>query len=427
MFLSTAGWIAITLGITLTVRIGPQGLEWYFGRALAALSLLVAGAWAVRRGRQHLTPTLPSLALHDLLEGERIVLFLRSFKEDHLFARSPALWLNGQPTPLDLLTEEDEIGRAFAPFGKMIALGSTSDSLPRLGSERHYASDGTWKTEVRAALDRCTLVVLAVGAGGGLAWEVNELVARNRPGRLVLLVSRDRKLYDQFRNALGTVFPRGLPSYQGKRGRFHLPWSRYVRDAVWFDTDWTPYWERLRLVSAFSGRRRTMRALPRALWRLYYRAGVPLKVPSRVPRPWEVKMSVVLISHFWSGPALALIALAVGSVKYRDVTGMTNMLTSVLFVLFFLSLLSLYLYRVWQGGPVAITMTRVMSITIPLALMPIGLILFIGMNASIYFGLELPVTLVLTCFLWLASLVNMPMVFWLLLRRRTRDWVDSRL
>lgn len=454
--MSAAGWIVITLNMVWLPSLGrTDDVGWAIAGTLGGLSTVIAGVWLIRRGRQHTTPLLPSL--QQLPANERVVLFLRSFKEDHIFSRSPSLWLSGiQPTPLDLLSEEDEIGRAFKPFGKMVALGSTSDRLPSVGSERHYASDGTWRAEVRAALERSTLVVLAIGAGRSLAWEVNELVARNNPTRLVLLVSRDHDRYDQFRHFLGGCFPRGLPDYEAKRRRFPLPWSRYVRAAIWFDPDWTPHWERLNLGTWPVTRHRTRRALPRALRKVYERAGLPLRAASTTPRPWAVKLGVALISHAVLFPALLLIyhsftllsdpagvdaptvvetsdaeIVAEWMNRHSDpvLTGFAGALSGFSASILLFILLAVFVYRVWQGGPTAITMTRIVSIILSVSLTPFAILFFIAIIAVGIFsgpqGLS-PVTAAVIP-LTFAGWLNVPMIPWLLLRRDVRDWVDTRL
>ncbi|MFF8963189.1 hypothetical protein ACF1BK_10630 [Streptomyces globisporus] len=455
----TTGWLLIILGAVWPEFLVPDGFGWGIAAGLARLSLLVTGARLIHRGRQHTVPLLPSL--QELPANQRVVLFLRSFKEDHMFSRSPWVLLSGgDPTPLDLLCEEDEIGRAFSPFGKMIALGSTSDRLPRLGSERHYASDGTWQAEVQAALSRSALVVLAVGAGRGLAWEVNELVTRYNPMRLVLLVNRDHQQYDQFRHSLGGFFPRGLPDYGAKRRNYHLPLSRYVRAAIWFDADWTPHWENLKPGIPLFNRHRTRRALPRALRKVYERARLPLRSASTVPRPGAVKFSAALISLFLLGPASLFVLSTFGLLsnmseseirerasgdpvetdfvnrffEHHDqgdalFTGVAGKLFEVSFLLIMIALFAIFVYRVWQGGPTAVTVARIASVSLSFLFVPLAILAVISvviLNAlSEDFEFHPVPTVIFS--LVVAGWLNLPVIFWLLLKREVRDWVDSRL
>lgn len=449
--LSTFGWIALTLGsgcLGLRYGAGPAGAAW--GWLAAGAVLVVAGVWAVLRGRRHLTPVLTSL--RGLSADERIVVFLRSFKDDKGFSRVAArrwfrlLFTSMLPTPAHLRTEEDQVGRAFSPFGRMIALGNTKDQLPRLGAARHYASDGTWWDEVCAALDRSALVVLAAGAGKSLAREVKELVRRGNPTRLVLLVVHDRKQYADFRASLGGEFPKGLPDYPPTRMRHRLLRGRYVRAAVYFDSDWTPHWEMLDGRYPVSGlARRTQRALPRALRTVYRRAGVPARVTSRTPRPRAVKLSVLMIAAFWL-TVLALPVLGVAFVKavagalatdnpldpssYRDTpSGSFHHVTGEIDTGAFYSLyaswplwllaaaVATFGYRMWRGGPYAIMMVRIQGIFLPVFLLTslmaqlpaVGRLLFLALGLGVLVALCPPVAALL------------------LFRREVHTWVDSRL
>lgn len=441
--LGTSGWVALTLGsgcLGFRFGSGPAWAGW--GLLAAGVVLVVAGVWAVLRGRQHLTPVLTSL--HGLPADERIVLFLRAFTDDAGFSRVAALrWFrllftSMLPTPAHLRTEEDQVARAFAPFGRTVALGRTSDRLPRLGAERHYASDQTWKAEVLAALDRAALVLLVAGAGRNLGWEVNEVVGRDDPTRLVLLVSRDRHQYAQFRESLGDRFPNGLPDYPAARMRHRLLRGRYVRAAIWFDTDWTPHWEMLDGRFPLIGlARRTQRALPRALRKVYQRAGVPARVTPTTPRPWAVKLSVPLIAAFWLIP-LALPVLLIALVDALVNALPDNMVdalggpsevssaidTSGLYSVYAAWPLWLWVavvaacgYRVWRGGPYAIMMTRIQGIFVPVFLLTSLMATLPAAARLVFVALGLLMLIVL----------GMPVAAMFLIRRDVRDWVDSRL
>ncbi|MET9297292.1 hypothetical protein [Streptomyces sp. NPDC003077] len=448
--LSALGWVALTLGSgCLGIRFGSATAWQGWGLLAAGAVLVVAGVWGVLRGRQHLTPVLAGL--QGLPADERVVLFLRAFSDDTGFSRVAALrWFrllftSLLPTPAHLRTEEDQIGRAVAPFGRMVALGRPSDRLPRLGAERSYASDETWRAEVLAALDRAALVLLVTGAGQGLVWEVDQVVGRDDPTRLVLLVSRDRNQYGRFRQSLGDRFPKGLPDYPPARMRHRLLRGRYVRAAIWFDGDWTPHWEMLDGRFPLIGlARRTQRALPRALRTVYRRAGVPRRVTPTTPRPWAVKLGVPLITAFWLTP-LALPVLTVllfdalnaalreasigpsgahgdagpdapGEVftsGYDDVLELATAWPMWLWV----ALVAVCGYRVWRGGPYAIMMARIQGVFVPVFLLAFVLTKLPSYARWVFVALSLLVLIVLC----------MPVAAMLLLRRDVRDWIDSRL
>ncbi|MFJ3342408.1 hypothetical protein ACIPT3_14640 [Streptomyces diastaticus] len=434
--LSTAGWIALTLGAGgIGFAYGTASAWATWGIFAANALLVVAGIWAVLRGRMHLTPVLTSI--QGLPADERIVVFLRSFKDDDGFSRVAArrwfrlLFTFMLPTPAHLRTEEDQVGRAFAPFGRMVALGSTTDRLPHLGAQRHYASDGTWWNEVVAALDRSALVVLAAGAGRNLGREVGELVRRDDPTRLVLLAVRDHDQYTRFRAALEGEFPKGLPDYPPKRIRHRLLRGRYVRAAIWFDRDWTPHWEMLDGRFPLLGvARRTQRALPRALQPVYRRAGVPARLKPRTRRPWAVKVSVLVIATFWLAPLtlpllLAGLVLAVGDILPPEVPDLSrgfdpgallSLYTSWPLLLWLL-VVAVCGYRLWRGGPYAVMISRIQGVFFPVLLL-----------AAVLGKLPVPGRVLFVAFVLLLLIVlSMPVAALLLVRRDVRDWVDSRL
>lgn len=441
-WLSILGWLAVVLGgveyaISSSVAAGQPVVR------LTGLVLIVAGTWAVVRGRRHLTWILPSLGYFP--PNERIVLFLRAFSDDAGFSRVPAMRFPGMllqsygPTPADVRTEEDQVARAVAPFGRMVALGSPSDRLPHLGADRSYASDEMWRSEVLAALQRANLVLLVARPGRSLAWEVDQVVRRNDPMRLVVIVTRDRRQYAQFRESLGPRFPKGLPEYP--KARIRLLRRGHARAAIWFDHTWTPHLETLRGGFPLIGfARRTQRALQRALRQVYQRAGVPPRIPPTAPRPWGIKLSIMLVITFWLGLAAYFIA----SIDLT-ITGFINLLpgsgdrsspsTADLISEFlptmlpFALALSLLMYRVWRGGPYAITIVRVHGILV-------GVFILVGIASGSTFLLLVVAgltflggawLLLLTIVVLLFGLLGLPAVTLLLVRQDVREWIDSRL
>jgi hypothetical protein len=440
-WLSILGWLAVAFagaGASLAgsslVPEGKQAALWI----VAVLVLIVVGTWAVIRGRRHLTSVLPGLGA--LPPGERIVLFLRAFSDDAGFSKVPAFrsarsLLGYGPTPADVRTEEDQVARAVAPFGRMVALGSPSDRLPHVGADRSYASDEHWQSEVLAALDRANLVLLVARPGPSLAWEVEQVVRRNDPARLIILVTRDQHQYARFRESLGAFFPRGLPGYS--KARIRILRRGHARAAIWFDNDWTPHLEVLRGGFPLIGfARRTQRALPRALRYVYQRAGVPLRLKPTVSRPRAVKFSVALVVAFWFGTGVCyaapfgLAASAAGDSQPLVLLILQNYLPLLLIQL---PVLGLWLYRVWRGGPVAITMIRVHGVFIGIGLLVVVVMTMAQATQSVLVSAVLLSALGLTWFLvllvavLLIGVLGLPAVTLLLVRQDVREWIDSRL
>ncbi|MEV5650184.1 hypothetical protein AB0L57_18210 [Nocardia sp. NPDC052254] len=385
----TLGWVAITLGgagIGFAGQ-GDTGRESAFPTTwvwVASIVLTVLGAWAVLRGRRHLMPVLATL--RDLPDDERIVLFLREFKDDPVNRRSIGtrlLWLRtifvGQPvTAADLHTEEQQIATAVAPFGRMVALGNPSDTLPPPGAARTYAADENWQAEVLDALARSELVVLAAGASRNLAWEVERIVEHGVPSRLVLTVGHDQEKYERFRRTLGDRFPAGLPDHPKPSLRQRVLKAYSVRAVIRFDDDWTPHLAMLAgRVPILDFARRTQRTMRRALTTVFVRAGLPPRVTPTLPRPAAVPTGIALILAVWTLPVLLLTVL----LRFFEVAGSalfaSDSLTSAAGPVFTIVLVALasvcvitipWMWRVWRGGPLAIGFARIWGVWFALAL-----------------------------------------------------------
>ncbi|MBW4718157.1 hypothetical protein [Saccharothrix obliqua] len=280
--LRLVGWPAFVLGLVLLLvghggaSSGPYPLLRPILCTAGGVVLLAFGRRAVLRGRRHAAEVLRSL---DALPADReVVLFLRSFVDDEGFSAQQ----RGEQL-LDYWgttrTEEEQLAAALAPFGRVVALGQPGDVLPPAGAARHFSSDDRWREQVLAGLDRAGLVLLAAGPGDGLRWEVDQVVARIAPERVVLVVCRDAAQYESFRASTGDRFPRGLPEYRPRTPTLPAAAHAYTRAAVWFDADWTPHLRHLD--GPGSARNWVASVFSRALTEVYERAGV------RQPRRWR--------------------------------------------------------------------------------------------------------------------------------------------
>lgn len=402
-------------------------------QTIVGLVSMLFGLWAVLRARRHLSWVLPDLDAARRNEG--VVLFLRAFSDERGFARKvtsrPLRWLVISPppiTPSEIRTEEEQIARGVAPFGRMVALGPTSDRLPRAGANRSYASDDEWRSQVLAALGTADLVLLAAGSGDQLRWEVEQAVQRGDPCRLVIAVPRTRGQYADFREKVGGLFPKGLPELPGVRASR----VRYVRAVVWFEPDWTPHLELLTgRLPLFRFAARTQRALPRALQPVYERAGLrpPVKNRTTRPRPPDVLASVAFFSVFWLG--ITGIFLAFGFVSIfsgqADITifghrvGLPGAVIGLVVVCAILATpWVVWMGRVLRAGPVAVLMLQLVGLTSGVVVVAITIRLVLDAALDAVELLDL-IGLVFV-------LPGLPMfisALWLM-RRDVRDWVDSR-
>lgn len=148
-------------------------------------------------------------------QGIRPIFYLRSFGLDQRFARSISALLG---------TAEDRTMLLLRKIGPVIAIGRPGETLPSLGAARLYISDNLWRQKVADILSVSQLVLWTTGVGEGLRWELDHIVKRVPPERLIvwahpalLFAQREgrEKEWTAFRDSLGKLFPKPLPAQLG--------------------------------------------------------------------------------------------------------------------------------------------------------------------------------------------------------------------
>jgi hypothetical protein len=183
----------------------------YFFALFLASCLGVLGAQLNVTGRRHLSRFLNE----DLQEirGERFALYLRAFENDSALGKQETEFRDAISSPFNahilfnsMLTGEEQIVQALAPAGLVVAIGRPGERMPRVGALRMYAIKRPWKEVVVDLMERAQLVVLGVGAGRSLAWELFEAVQRVHPHRLVIMVLEDEIQYKEFQESVDAYF-----------------------------------------------------------------------------------------------------------------------------------------------------------------------------------------------------------------------------
>ncbi|HUQ59414.1 hypothetical protein [Lentzea sp.] len=168
------------------------------------------------------------------------VLYLRGFDDD-----GAAAVVDGVPGALSsgLLSfhsREEQLVGALGAFGPVVAVGQPGERLPHLGAARFYLPGDDWREGVLKLMGMAQLIVLRLGEGEGLWWEVEQARATQPPGKLVLLVpGRHNGLRDRL-DAL-------VPAPTGLKDVVSDQWTSAV---VVFDRDWNP---RVQAVGPFPG------------------------------------------------------------------------------------------------------------------------------------------------------------------------------
>jgi hypothetical protein len=172
---------ALSVAVSLTVKLG-----FTIGEYLdVALPLFLFLAFVFYRKAKRLLNTARRLAqpsVDELLKKDPRphVLYLRSFGIDAVLRHTPGEFFQRG-------TEEEQLIAALDNIGPIIAIGKPGENLPELGAARVYLDDGVWQSEVTRLMDSAALVVLILGPGGGLWWELKTVLARVSPTRLIIL------------------------------------------------------------------------------------------------------------------------------------------------------------------------------------------------------------------------------------------------
>ena len=185
-------------GLLAASNIGQADLDFPLN-ALAAAGAIIATTSVGLLGRRLAMTGRKQRAAHTAAstadDPRPPVVYLRSFADDEVLADA-----NIVRGFIQLTTEEEQYARVLNRIGPFMAIGDPREGLPDLGATRIYVGDGDWQQRVEALLDRARLVVLRLSATEGLLWELRSVIARNDPGKLLLLVPGPKEQYPRSGN-----------------------------------------------------------------------------------------------------------------------------------------------------------------------------------------------------------------------------------
>ncbi|MFF7991497.1 transferase [Kitasatospora xanthocidica] len=186
------------------------------------VAAMAAGFLVLRRTRPYAArPAARAL----LLSGCRPVLYLRSFGDDESAAQVD------DGAEVNLHTREEQLATALGAIGPVIAVGRPGERLPHLGAARFYLPLDDWKPTVLRLMDLSQLIVLRLGQGDGLWWEVEQVRTTQPARKLVLLLPGGASALAA---RLNTYLPEPLPPGGLGAG------GQWVSTVIVFDDSWTP-------------------------------------------------------------------------------------------------------------------------------------------------------------------------------------------
>ncbi|WP_051710418.1 hypothetical protein [Streptomyces sp. NRRL S-350] len=209
--------------VDLSERRGhTMSLERQFLLLAGGLAAVGAGLLILRRTRLHAArPAARAL----LLDGRRPVLYLRSFDDDGIAAEID------DGADFNLHSREEQLARALGAIGPVIAVGRPGEPLPHLGAARFYLPLDDWKSTVLRLMDLSQLIVLRLGQGDGLWWEVEQARATQPAAKLLLLAPAGPS---DVVARLNGYLPVPVPP-DGLGGGEH-----WISAVIVFDDRWTP-------------------------------------------------------------------------------------------------------------------------------------------------------------------------------------------
>ncbi len=234
LVVSGAGYVVLVAGFAAVVaatRAGtlPWGVRGLFlaggviGLPIAYLVLRYSRPRAVRGAAQALRA-----------DWRRPVLYLRDFDDDQEGAVVDGQAETAWTGMVSILSREEQLIGALGAFGPVVAVGVPGEPVPKLGAARFYLPGDDWQTGVLRLMELSHLIVLRLGDGDGVWWEVDQACATQPPGKLVLLIPGGRPdLVERLETHLPK--PLGVPVDEEKR----------TAAVVAFSPDWEPQVQRV--------------------------------------------------------------------------------------------------------------------------------------------------------------------------------------
>jgi hypothetical protein len=185
-FLRVLGIGLVTAGIVfvLTLRFAPiDGLDPWV-TIVGPPATIVLGAFLLYRGKQYGARAGAEWTDRDLRPP---VVYLRPFAKDESLASQVFTSVLTIRVMSGLASDEEQLAKAVAGIGPLLAIGQPGERLPKPGAIRTYATDAEWKDVVSHWLSIANLIIVRPGTSRGVSWELGHVFRIGRPDRILLL------------------------------------------------------------------------------------------------------------------------------------------------------------------------------------------------------------------------------------------------
>jgi hypothetical protein len=243
------GIFCIWLVVLLNVDLRPVGFALFM--LMIVILLIVNGV------QSELTDHARRLRVENMEEKVRQdnrppVVYLRSFDRDAEAAKihKTRISYHGGGTPYTFVSrvgtttgsEEDLLKKFFDRVGPVVSIGNPDDTTTMTGAARHYVdAHKNWREVVESLIDKAVMVILHAGNTEGLLWELETVVRKKPPQRILVLISFTTPEYYKFRERTAKYFRPPLPDYNAV-GTV-VPSS--IKGFIQFDADWTSTFVRM--------------------------------------------------------------------------------------------------------------------------------------------------------------------------------------
>lgn len=220
-------YAVMVISLSVIWNVGDWVEDWGVGGlfAFGVLTLLGVGSYflgpqLIFEAKRHTAPSAQTLLTRD---PRPPVPYFRSFSADRIST--------GQG-------EEEQLAKLMQDVGPFVAIGDPGELLPYVGAARFYVPDKEWRRAVHDLLTNAPLVILRLGRSPGFMWEFENALRQCRPEQLLLLVPRDKHLYEDFRQRSRNLMPCDLPPLTHWRSRKFTAVN--LQAVIFFDPNWSP-------------------------------------------------------------------------------------------------------------------------------------------------------------------------------------------
>jgi len=136
------------------------------------------------------------------VNSNEIVLYLRSFSDDLVTSKTQTAYqVRGIDLP-QMTTEEEILAEEFNRFGKFISAANPNTNIPNPGAIQISFEEKEWRDRIKGLMKTSNFVILRIGEGEHLKWEIDQAITLVEPKKLLMLIPMNEDAFHEFRERL---------------------------------------------------------------------------------------------------------------------------------------------------------------------------------------------------------------------------------